>query len=91
MPPMALPPEQRYVHPVAAFRQRHDLSLEALGEICDPPIFKSRLSRIENGLCKPTFDQLTALVRACRGEVTADQIIQATPKEIATPKEEVAA
>ncbi|HSR76636.1 MAG TPA: helix-turn-helix transcriptional regulator, partial [Xanthobacteraceae bacterium] len=70
-------------HPIAAYRQRHDLTLEELGEQCKPPILKFALSRIENGLRKPTFDQLNALVEACRPEVTADEIIRATPKEVA--------
>jgi transcriptional regulator with XRE-family HTH domain len=85
MPAMPIPsdPETRYVHPIAAYRRKHDLTLEELGERCKPPILKYSLSRIENGLRKPTFDQITALVEACRGEVTADQIIRATPKEIA--------
>jgi transcriptional regulator with XRE-family HTH domain len=80
---MAVPPEQRYFHPVAAYRRKHDLTMEELGERCKPPIPKYTLSRIENGLRKPTFDQLHALVEACRGEVTADQIIRATPREVA--------
>jgi transcriptional regulator with XRE-family HTH domain len=76
-------PEKRYVHPVAAYRQRHDLTLEELGERCKPPILKFSLSRIETGMRKPTFAQLNALVEACRGEVTAEEIIRATPKEVA--------
>lgn len=72
-----------YVHPIKAYRQRHDLTLEELGEQCKPPILKFALSRIENGLRKPTFDQMQALVVACGGEVTADEIIRATPNEVA--------
>jgi transcriptional regulator with XRE-family HTH domain len=83
MPRSSVAPAERYVHPIAAYRQRHDLTLEELGERCKPPILKFALSRIENGLRKPTFDQLNALVEACQGEVTADQIIRATPKEVA--------
>lgn len=83
MPTSPDPEMQRYVHPVAAYRRKHDLTLGELGERCKPPILKFSLSRIENGLRKPTFDQITALVEACRGEVTADQIICATPKEVA--------
>jgi hypothetical protein len=83
MPVMPIPAEARYVHPVAAYRQKHDLTLEELGAQCDPPILKSALSRIENGLRKPTFDQISALVTACQGEVSADDIIRATPKEVA--------
>lgn len=83
MPRSSAAPAERYVHPIAAYRQRHDLTLEELGERCQPPILKFALSRIENGLRKPTFDQLNALVEACQGEVTADQIIRATPKEVA--------
>lgn len=83
MPRRATDPPHRWVHPIAAYRDRHGMSLEELGALCDPPILKFALSRIETGLRKPTFDQLTALVKACQGEVTADQIIQATPKEVA--------
>ena len=83
MPTAPDPETQRYIHPVAAYRRKHDLTLEELGERCDPPILKFALSRIENGLRKPTFDQIAGLVKACRGEVTADQIIRATPKEVA--------
>jgi len=83
MPAMAIPPEQRYSHPIQAWRMRHELTLEELGDSCKPPISKFTLSRIENGLRKPTFDQLAALVAVTRGEVTADMILRATPKEIA--------
>lgn len=83
MPNSTAAAPDRYVHPIAAYRERHGLSLEALGEMCDPPILKFALSRIETGLRKPTFDQLTALLKACNGEVTADEFIRATPKEVA--------
>lgn len=83
MPRSSAAAERRYVHPIAAYREKHGLTLEELGQACDPPILKFALSRIENGLRKPTFDQLSALVKACAGEVTADQIIQATPREVA--------
>lgn len=74
---------ERYVHPIAAYRKKHDLTLEELGALCKPPILKYALSRIENGLRKPTFDQINGLVEATGGAVTADMIIRATPREVA--------
>lgn len=72
-----------YTHPVKAYRDRHGLTLEQLGARLDPPIGKSTLSRIEAGLRKPSFDQLAGLVAACEYEFTVDDLIRATPKQVA--------
>jgi len=77
------PRAEVYEHPITAYRRRHELTLEAMGARCKPPIAKSTLSRIESGLRKPSFDVLQAIVSACGGEVTADEIIRATPREVA--------
>ena len=70
-------------HPIAAYRERHGLSLAQLGELCDPPLHKSQLQRIESGQRKPSFDQIAAIVAACKGEFTADDLIRHTPKSVA--------
>jgi ribosome-binding protein aMBF1 (putative translation factor) len=80
---MPTAPKTTYVHPVTAYRHRHGLSLNQLGQRCDPPIDKSVLHRIETGQRKPNFDQLKALVAACGYEFTSDDIIAATPKSVA--------
>jgi len=80
---MPTPPELRYLHPIAAYRQRHDLTLEEFGSMCRPAITKYTLSRIENGLRPPTVNQIASMVAATKGAVTADQIVRATPKEVA--------
>jgi ribosome-binding protein aMBF1 (putative translation factor) len=72
-----------YIHPVRAYRERHGLSLEQLGARCKPPLNKSVIYRIEIGERKPNFDQIVSLVEACGYEFTTDQLIQATPRQIA--------
>ena len=70
-------------HPVTAYRERHGLSLSQLAQRCEPPMHKTQIYRIENGLRKPSFDQIVALVAACENAFTADDLIQATPKSVA--------
>jgi Helix-turn-helix domain len=80
---MLAPPPSKYVHPVAAYRHRHGLSLLQLSQRCDPPMHKTQIHRIETCQRKPTFDQIVALVAACEYEFTADDLIHATPKSVA--------
>jgi transcriptional regulator with XRE-family HTH domain len=79
----AMPPQAPYLHPLTAYRRRHKLTLEQLGAMAIPPMHKSTLWRIENGEKMPSSRALIALTAACGGEVTADEILRATPKEVA--------
>jgi transcriptional regulator with XRE-family HTH domain len=62
------------VHPVREYRRKRELSLDAFGARAG--VSGATISRIETGEAWGSFEALDGIIRACRGEVTADDLLE---------------
>lgn len=65
------------MHPLKAWRRRHNLTLDQLAASCDTS--KTTISRIENGAIDPTVALMRRLIVETKFEVTADMLIEWGP------------
>ena len=61
-------------HPLRAYRQEHDLTLEAIAE--ELGIWPSTLSRIETWQNAPSMSLVKRLIKLSRGKLRADDFLE---------------
>ena len=66
-------------HPLRAYRQKHDITLEQLAKSVGTS--KGFLSKIENGRQAPSLSLIKRLVAATQGTVTANDFLVGSPRD----------